>query len=64
LKPALGQDFEAKIAALLGPFVMLFGQDGANQPDHGGAIGKNADDVGAAADLPIEPLLISSSLII
>jgi hypothetical protein len=40
MKPALGQNFEAGIAALLGPFVKLFGQDGANHPDQGGAIGK------------------------
>ena len=33
LEPALGQDFEAEVAALLGPFVVLFGQDGADQPD-------------------------------
>jgi hypothetical protein len=33
LEPALGQDFEAEVAALLGPLVVLLAQDGADQPD-------------------------------
>ncbi len=35
---------------------MLFGEDGANEADQGVAVGKDAD-VGAAADLAVEPLL-------
>jgi hypothetical protein len=35
----------------------LFGQDGADEADQGGAAGEDADDVGAAADLFVEPLL-------
>jgi hypothetical protein len=29
----------------------LFGEDGADQADDGGAVGEDADDVGAATDL-------------
>ena len=49
---ALGKDVEAKVAALLGPFVVLFGQDGADEPCQCCPIGEDADDVGAAADFP------------
>jgi len=40
---------------LFGPFVVLLGEDGADEPDQGVAVGEDADDVGAAADLPVEP---------
>jgi hypothetical protein len=53
---ALGEDVETKVAALLGPFVVLFGQDDADEPYQRGPIGGDADDVGAAAD-SIEPFL-------
>ena len=46
-----GQDVEAEVAALLGPLVVLLGQDGADQADDGVPVGEDADDVGAAADL-------------
>lgn len=36
---------------------MLFGQHGANQSDEGGAVGEDADDVGAAADLLVQAFL-------
>jgi hypothetical protein len=36
---------------------VLFGQDGADEPYRCCPVGKDADDVGAAADLPIEPFL-------
>ena len=36
---------------------MLFGQDGTNEADEGTAVGKDADDVGAAADLLVQPFL-------
>ncbi len=35
--------------ALHGPFVILFEQDGADQADDGGLVGKDADDIGCAA---------------
>jgi hypothetical protein len=53
---ALGEDVETKVAALLGPFAVLFGQDDADEPYQRGPIGGDADDVGAAAD-SIEPFL-------
>ena len=34
-----------------GPFVVLLGQDRADQSDQGGAVGEHTDHVGAAADL-------------
>ena len=36
---------------------MLFGQHGADEADQGVAVGEDADDVGAAADLLVEPFL-------
>ena len=36
---------------------MLFGQDRADEPDQGVAVGEDPDNVGAAADLPVESLL-------
>ena len=54
MQPALGEDVEAEVAALLGPFVVLFGQDGADEADERGPVGEDADDVGAAADLSVE----------
>ncbi|ORW04661.1 hypothetical protein AWC13_00420 [Mycobacterium kubicae] len=36
---------------------MLFGQDSTDQADEGVAVGKDADDVGAAADLFVESFL-------
>ena len=35
---------------------MLLGEDRADEADDGAAVGEDADDVGAAADLPVEPL--------
>src|SRR6476659_1859658 len=54
---ALLEQLEAEVAPLLGPLVVLLGQDGADEPDNGLAIGKDADDIGAAADLAVEPLV-------
>jgi hypothetical protein len=39
-----------------GPLVVLFGEQGADETDDGGAVGEDADDVGAAADLLVQPL--------
>src|SRR3712207_3383838 len=52
-----GEDVEAEVAAAFGPFVVLLGEDGADEADEGVAVGEDADDVGAAADLPVETLL-------
>ncbi len=52
-----GQDVHAEVAAAFGPFVVLLGQDGADEPDQGVAVGEDADDVGAAADLAVQPFL-------
>src|SRR5215217_6431562 len=54
---ALGESVEAEVAALLGPFIVLLGKDRADQPDQGGAVGEDALHIGAAADLPVQPLL-------
>ena len=54
---AFGEDVEGEVAALLGPFVVLLGEHGADQADQGGAVGEDADDVGAAADLAVESFL-------
>jgi len=54
--PAAVEDVEAEVAAAFGPVVVLFGQDGADEPGQGVAVGEDADDVGAAADLPVQPL--------
>jgi hypothetical protein len=35
----------------------LFSQDGADEADQRRAVGEDADDVGAAADLFVEPFL-------
>ncbi len=42
---------------MIGPFVVLFGQYDADQTDQRVAVGEDADDIGAAQDLLIEPLL-------
>jgi hypothetical protein len=36
---------------------VLLGEDGADEADDRGTVGEDADDVGAAADLPVEPLV-------
>jgi hypothetical protein len=54
---ACGEDFDAHVAAGFFPFVVLFGEDGADQPDDGGAVGEDPDDVGSPADLFVEALL-------
>src|SRR5262249_60114135 len=52
-----GEAFQADIAAGFGPFVVLFGQHGADEADDGVAGGEDPHDVGAAADLLVQPLL-------
>ena len=35
-----GEDVEAEVAAAFGPLVVLLGQDGADEPDDGCAVGE------------------------
>ncbi len=42
--------------ALGGPLVGLLEEDGADEPNHGGLVGKDPDHVGAALDLAVETL--------
>jgi len=49
-----GQGVEAAVAAAFDPVVVLFGEDGTDEADQGVAVGKDADDVGAAADFAVE----------
>ena len=51
------EDVEAEVAAGFDPFVVLFGQHGADEADHGGTVGEDAYDIGAAADLFVQALL-------
>ena len=50
MESGLGEEFVTHVAAGLGPFVVLLGQHRADQADQSGAVGKEADHVGAAAD--------------
>src|SRR5579872_6860066 len=54
---AAGEDFQAHITAGLGPFVVLLSQHRADQADDGVPAGEDADHVGAAADLLVQPFL-------
>ena len=57
VEAGFGEAFGAHVAAHDGPFVVLFGEDGADEADHGAAVGEDADDVGAAAEFLVEPFL-------
>ena len=57
----MSDGFEGGIAAADGPFVVLFGEQGSDQADDGGAVGEDADDVGLAPDFLVEPLLPRST---
>jgi hypothetical protein len=52
-----GQHVEGEVAASFDPFVVLFGEHGADEAGDGVAVGEDADDVGAAADLGVESLV-------
>ena len=52
---ALGEQFEAHVATVLGPFIALFGQDGPDEADQRVAAGEDPDHVGAPADLLVQP---------
>ena len=45
------------------PLVVLFEQDGADQANDGLFIGEDADDVGSARDLAVQPFSRSSGLV-
>jgi hypothetical protein len=51
-----GEDLGAHVAAGLGPFVVLLGQDRADKADDGLAGGEDADDIGPPAYFLIEAL--------
>ncbi len=57
VQAAFGEDVEAEVAAAFGPFVVLLGQDGADEADQGVSVGEDADGVGAASDLAVEALV-------
>ena len=40
---------------LLDPIVVLLGKDGANKPDDRFAVREDTHNIGASADLPVEP---------
>ena len=50
-----GPDLNLHIAVLQLPFIVLLEQYRANQPNDGGLIGEDADDIGAPLDLLVEP---------
>jgi hypothetical protein len=51
-----GEDVDAEVATAFGPFVVLLGEDGPDEPDDARAVGEDPDDVGASADLAVESL--------
>jgi hypothetical protein len=51
------QHIKSKVAAAFDPFVVLFGQHGADEANDSRAVREDSDDVGAAADLLIETFL-------
>jgi hypothetical protein len=56
-EPGLGEALGGHVAAGDGPLVVLFGEHGADESDHGVAVGEDPDDVGAPAEFFVEPLL-------
>ena len=52
-----GEDVDAEVAAAFGPVVVLLDEDGADEPDRGVAVGEDPDDVGASADLAVQPFV-------
>jgi hypothetical protein len=51
-----GEDVESEVAPSFGPFVVLLGQDGADQVDDRCPVGEDSNDVGAASDLAVKAL--------
>ena len=48
--------FQCHVASGDGPFVVLLEQDGADETDDGGLVGKDVDDIGTPLDLLVETL--------
>lgn len=46
------EDVEAEVAATLAPLIVLLGRDRTNELDQRTSAGEDADDIGAASDLP------------
>jgi hypothetical protein len=46
----------AEVAATDEPFVVLLDHDAGGEADQRAVVGEDADDVGAAADLAVDPL--------
>lgn len=44
------------VASGHGPLIVLFGEEGADEPDDGVSVGEDADDVGSSSDLFVESL--------
>jgi hypothetical protein len=51
----IGQRFQAQIAMLELPFIVLFHEHGADEADGRGLVGEDADDIGPAFDLLVQP---------
>ena len=51
-----GHTLDLHVAVLELPFVVLLEQDGANEADDAVFVGEDADDIGAALDLLVQPL--------
>jgi hypothetical protein len=49
--------FQSHVASGNRPFVILFSQDGTDRADNGIKIREDANHIGSAADLPVQPLL-------
>jgi hypothetical protein len=56
-----GEDVDAEVATSFGPFVVLFGEHGTDQAGDGVAVREDPDDVGAAADLFVQPFVLGSA---
>ena len=54
LGECLGDRADAHVSAVDGPFVLLLGEDGADEADDRGPVGEDPDDVGAPTDLFVQ----------
>jgi hypothetical protein len=51
-----GHSLDLHVAVLEQPLVILFEQDGADQPGDAGLVGKDADDIGPPLHFLVQPL--------
>jgi hypothetical protein len=51
-----GHALDLHVAVLELPFVVLLEEDGADEADDAVLVGEDADDIGAALDLLVQPL--------